>query len=208
MSNISAVTFRTINAINSTSDEHWEISYISAGTCYELTLDNILYCIRLTENELLIEIDVYYHIRTKTKPPANNEIISLSEEEIKTINNGSTLHQNSEKQNIIFGILTTGEIFVEVNGTQHTPDESFYKLATIESSKLAHQVRDLTLEIEQVKRSHDHLKRKNDLLTNKSKLPKEAQRFIYDLAKSIPMWKGVEVLKVFENHLTDWQGGN
>lgn len=49
------------------------------------------------------------------------------------------------KPNIIFGVLTNGEIFVEVGGEQHTPDDSFYKMAAIQSSILAHQVRDLEL---------------------------------------------------------------
>jgi len=52
-------------------------------------------------------------------------------------------------QNIIFGVLTTGEIFVEVNGQQHTPDEAFYKMAAIQSSTLAHQVRDLELALKE-----------------------------------------------------------
>ena len=35
---------------------------------------------------------------------------------------GSIVPVNNPVPNIIFGVLTTGEIFVEVNGQQHTPD--------------------------------------------------------------------------------------
>jgi len=59
-----------------------------------------------------------------------------------------------EKPNIIFGILTNGEIFVEVNGIQHSPDEPFYKLATLQASKLTHQVRDLELQISRLEKTN------------------------------------------------------
>lgn len=54
--------------------------------------------------------------------------------------------QVKDEPNVIFGVLDNGEIFVEVNGVQHTPDESFYKISTLQASNLAHQVRDLELE--------------------------------------------------------------
>lgn len=62
-------------------------------------------------------------------------------------------YQEQAKPNVIFGVLTNGEIFVEVNGHQHTPCESFYKMATIQSTKLAHQVRDLQIELSTLKAS-------------------------------------------------------
>lgn len=57
------------------------------------------------------------------------------------------LSSSPTKLNIIFGVLESGEIFVEVGGEQYTPASGFYKLASIQSAKLAHQVRDLQLEI-------------------------------------------------------------
>ena len=56
-----------------------------------------------------------------------------------------------KNQNIVFGVLANGEIFVEVGGEQFTPDESFYKLATIESAKHAHLARDLQAVIDEIK---------------------------------------------------------
>lgn len=56
-----------------------------------------------------------------------------------------------KNQNVVFGVLTNGEIFVEVGGEQFTPDESFYKLATIESTKHAHLARDLQSVIDEIK---------------------------------------------------------
>lgn len=55
--------------------------------------------------------------------------------------------KDSKLINVIFGVLDSGEIFVEVGGEQFTPYESFYKLASIESAKHAHKVRDLQLEV-------------------------------------------------------------
>lgn len=54
-----------------------------------------------------------------------------------------SLLDNKPVPNVIFGVLTNGEIFVEVNGEQHTPADEFYKMATIQSTMLAHKVRDL-----------------------------------------------------------------
>jgi len=57
--------------------------------------------------------------------------------------------------NVVFGMLESGEIFVDVGGERFTPDSGFYKLASVESAKLAHKVRNLELELTKLKASQD-----------------------------------------------------
>lgn len=86
-----------------------------------------------------------------------------------------SLLDNKPTPNIIFGILDNGEIFVEVNGIQHTPDESFYKMSTLQASKLAHQVRDLELDLLETKEKNKMLYR----LVTKLKDEKKALKTNY-----------------------------
>ncbi len=83
--------------------------------------------------------------------------------------------------NIIFGVLTNGEIFVEVNGQQHTPDEAFYKMAAIQSSTLAHQVRDLELT----------LKERTDQLEATAKKLNKMEQLTSCIAQSLQNWRPI-----------------
>ena len=61
--------------------------------------------------------------------------------------------------NVTFGISTKGELFVEVLGKQYLPPDSFYKLASLNSAKLAHEVRDLELEVNELQGKLDQIER-------------------------------------------------
>jgi len=87
---------------------------------------------------------VVISIEEITKGVANGGLLlfGLTMQEI-----GKLVQDRLKKPNVVFGVLTNGEIFVEVGGKQHTPAPQFYKMATIQSTKLAHQVRDLQLKV-------------------------------------------------------------
>jgi hypothetical protein len=90
-----------------------------------------------------------------------------------------------KEPNVIFGVLTNGEIFVEVNGQQHTPADAFYKMATIQSTKLAHQVRDLEFSLEQ---------RTDQLKATAKKLNELESKFeitVNDIAQSLENWRPI-----------------
>lgn len=86
------------------------------------------------------------------------------------------------KPNVIFGVLTNGEIYVEVNGQQHTPADAFYKMATIQSTKLAHQVRDLIIQ-------NENLAKENATLRDQRGADKTA---LYSISEILDKWHEVE----------------
>lgn len=73
----------------------------------------------------------------------------------------------NSKPNVTFGISTDGEIFVDVGGTQYTPDANFYKQIAHQTAILAHQVVELDKE-------NMSLKRENKKLTDITKKMRES----------------------------------
>lgn len=67
-----------------------------------------------------------------------------------------------KKPNVTFGITTEGEIFVDVAGTQYTPDANFYKQIAHQTAILAHQV--VSLDAENMRMKLD-IKQCNDMLS-------------------------------------------
>jgi len=105
----------------------------------------------------------------------NDNHVSVSIEEIsKSAANGKLLlfgltiseiaeliDSRLKKPNVVFGVLDNGEIFVEVGGKQYTPASEFYKMASIQSAKLAHQVRDLDFKLDAEKSNNKNIKIQN-----------------------------------------------
>lgn len=60
---------------------------------------------------------------------------------------------NGFKPNVVFGVLTNGEMFVQIGENQYTPPNSFYRLVSMESAKIAHEAIATELENKTLKES-------------------------------------------------------
>jgi len=103
---------------------------------------------QLTKDRLL-ELEAIAKKIASGEMSPNLHFMDLSLEEANALSNILNDLNSTRKSepNVVFGVLDNGEIFVEVGGKQYTPTNSFYKMATIQSTKLAHKVRDLETQI-------------------------------------------------------------